>query len=230
MTTIAAGQAARQAPPTTAIVMTGFIDPVGAGLITSLSRPGGNITGIANFGQETTAKSLELLRTIIPGLKRVAALFNPSNPGNRLVMEHLRNQATASGTSIHPIEFRGADKLDSIIDSLVDDSALLVVTDAALFDLREQIAALALRRRLPTTTPYPEFTDVGGLIGYGPSRRAIYRSAATYVKKILDGAKPADLPVEQPTLIELSINMQTAKVLGITIPDSLIARADRVIE
>jgi len=230
VTTIAAGRAARQAAPTAPIVMTGLIDPVGAGLITSLSRPGGNITGISSITQDTTVKAMEVLRTVITRLKTVAVLFNPSNPENRRIVQDLRNQATALQTTIHPIEFKDPDTLDGMIDSLVDDSALLVVGDAALLDLREQIVATALRRRLPTATPIPEFTDVGALIGYGPSRRAIYRGAATYVRKILDGAKPADLPVEQPTFIELSINARTAKALDITIPDSLIARADRVIE
>jgi len=230
VTTIAAGLAARQAAPTTPIVMTGLIDPVGAGLVTSLSRPGGNVTGLSSITQDTTVKALELLRTVIPGLKTVAVLFNPLNPGNRLIIRDLRNQAAALQTTIHLIEFKRPDSLDGMINSLGEDSALLVVGDAALIDLREQIATLALRRRVPTATPIPEFTDVGGLIGYGPSRREIYRRAASYVKKILDGAKPADLPVEQPTLIELSINMRTAKTLDITIPDSLIARADRVIE
>src|SRR5262249_13079716 len=119
---------------------------------------------------------------------------------------------------------------DVTIEAAAGDDALLIVGDAALIDLRERIAALALRHRLPTVSSVPEFTDVGALIGYGPSRRDFYRRAATYVKKILDGAKPADLPVEQPTLIELSINMQTARALGVTIPDSLLALADRVIE
>jgi putative ABC transport system substrate-binding protein len=230
VTTIAAGRAAQQAAPTTPIVMTGLIDPVGNGLVASLSRPGGNITGISSISQDTTVKGLELLRTVVPKLKVVAALFNPLNPGNRLIMEDLRNQAATLEISIHPLEFKGPDTLDSVIDTLVDEGALLIVGDAALIDVREQIAALALHHRLPTVTSVPEFTDVGALIGYGPSRRAIYRSAATYVKKILDGAKPADLPVEQPTLIELSINMQTARALDLTIPDTLIARADRVIE
>jgi putative ABC transport system substrate-binding protein len=230
VTTIPAGQAARQAAPTTPIVMTGLIDPVGAGLVASLSRPGGNVTGLSSITQDTTVKALEVLRTAIPTLKTVAVLFNPLNPGNRRIIQDLRNQATALEATMHPIEFKGPDTLDDMIDSLVDDSALLVVGDSALLDLRERIVATALRRRLPTATPTPAFTDVGALIGYGPSRRALYRGAATYVKKILDGAKPADLPVEQPTLIELSINMRTAKTLGITIPDSLLARADRVVE
>jgi len=230
VTTIQAGRAAQQAAPTTPIVMTGLIDPVGAGLIASLARPGGNTTGISSMTQDMTIKGLELLRAVFPTLKSVATLFNPSNPGNLLVMQNFRDQAATLGIPIHPIEFKGPDALGATIDAATDDTALLVVGDIALVDLRERIVALALQRHLPTVSSVPEFSDVGALLGYGPPRTAFYRSAAIYVKKILNGAKPADLPVEQPTFIELSINMKTAKALGITIPDTLITRADRVIE
>ena len=230
VTTIAAARAAQQVVPTTPLVMTGFIDPVGAGLIASLARPGGNTTGLSSMVQDMTAKGLELLRMIIPTAKTIAALFNPANPGNRLIMEDVRTQAATLAVAIRPIEFRGPAALDATVEAAAGHDGLLVVADAALIDLRERIAVRALQHRLPTVSSVPEFTDAGALIGYGPSRRDIYRRVATYVKKVLDGAKPADLPVEQPTLIELSINMQTAKALGIAIPDVLLARAERVIE
>ena len=131
---------------------------------------------------------------------------------------------------IQPIEFKGSAVLDATLEAAAGRDALLVVADSTLLDLRERIAGLALRHRLPTFCSIPEFTDAGAFVGYGPSRRDSYRRAATYVKKVLEGAKPAGIPVEQPTLIELSINMHTAKALGIVIPDALLARAERVIE
>jgi putative tryptophan/tyrosine transport system substrate-binding protein len=231
-TTIAAAHAAQRAAPGTPIVMTGLIDPVGAGLIASLARPGGNTTGISNMAQDMTSKGLELLRTMVPTARTFATLFNPANLGNHLIMEDVRTQANTLGVTIQPIEFKGPAELDAIFETAASNGpdALLVLGDATLIDLRERIAALALRHRLPTVSSLPELTDAGGLIGYGPSRRDIYRRAANYVRKVINGAKPADLPVEQPTLIELSINMKTAKTLGIAVPDSLLARSNRVIE
>jgi putative ABC transport system substrate-binding protein len=230
VTTIAAARAAQQVAPATPIVMTGLIDPVGVGLIASLARPGNNTTGISNMIQDTSAKGLELIREVAPTAKTIAALFNPNNPGSRLLLEDVRSQAAKLGMTIQPIEFKGSAVLDATLAAAAGRDALLVVADSALLDLDERIAGLALRHRLPTFSSIPEFTDAGALVGYGPSRRDSYRRAATYVKKVLEGAKPADIPVEQPTLIELSINMQTARALGIVIPDAMLARADRVIE
>ena len=230
VSTIPAARIAQQAAPTIPLVMAGLIDPVGAGLIASLARPGNNTTGISNMTQDLTAKGLELLRTVVPTIRTVAVLFNPANPGNRLIMEDVRNKAATLGLTVQPIEFKGPDTLDRTIEAATGNDAFLMVGDAALIDLRDPIAALTLRHRLPTASSIPEFTDAGALIGYGPSRRAFYKLAATYVKKVLDGAKPSDLPVEQPTEIELSINLRTAKALGIVFPDTLIARADRVVE
>jgi putative ABC transport system substrate-binding protein len=230
VTTIAAARAAQQVAPTTPLVMTGLIDPVGVGLIASLARPGNNTTGISNMIQDMSAKGLELIREVAPTAKTTAALFNPNNPGSRLILEDVRSQAAKLAITIQPIEFKGSAQLDATLEAAAGGDALLVVADSTLLDLGERIAGLALRRRLPTFSSIPEFTDVGVLVGYGPSRRDSYRRAATYVKKVLEGAKPAELPVEQPTLIELSINMQTARALGIVIPGTLLARADRVIE
>jgi putative tryptophan/tyrosine transport system substrate-binding protein len=230
VTTIAAARTAQQLAPATPLVMTGLIDPVGAGLIASLARPGGNTTGISNLVQDVTVKGLELLRTAVPKAKLIATLFNPANPGNRLIISELRTQAEMHGLAITAVEFRGAETLEATFGSAANDDALLILGDSALLDLRERIATLALQHKLPSVTSTPEFTDVGALIGYGPSRKDIYRRAAVYVKKVLNGERPGDLPVEQPTRIELSINLKTARTLGITIPDSLLARADRVIE
>jgi putative ABC transport system substrate-binding protein len=230
VTTIAAARAAQQVAPATPIVMTGLIDPVGVGLIASLARPGNNTTGISNMIQDMSAKGLELIHEVAPTAKTVAALFNPNNPGSRLILEDVRSQAAKLGMTIQPIEFKGSAMLDATLEPAAGRDALLVVADSALLDLGERIAGLALRHRLPTFSSIPEFTDAGALVGYGPSRRDSYRRAATYVKKVLEGAKPADIPVEQSTLIELSINMQTARALGIVIPDALLVRAERVIE
>jgi len=230
VTTIAAARAAQQVTPAIPLVMTGLIDPVGVGLIASLARPGNNTTGISNMIQDVSAKGLELIREVAPTAKNIAALFNPNNPGSRLILENVRSQAAKLGMIIQPIEFKGSAVLDVTLDTAAGRDALLVVADSTLLDLGKRIAELALRHRLPTFCSIPEFTDAGTLVGYGTSRRDSYRRAATYVKKLLDGVKPADIPVEQPTLIELSINMQTARALGIVIPNALLARADRVID
>ncbi len=216
VTTIAAARAAQQVAPATPIVMTGLT--------------GNNTTGISNMIQDMSAKGLELIREVAPTAKTIAALFNPNNPGSRLILEDVRSQAAQLGMTIQPIELQGSALLDTTLEAAAGRDALLVVADSTLLDLGERIAGLALGHRLPTFSSIPEFTDAGALVGYGPSRRDSYRRAATYVKKVLEGAKPADIPVEQPTLIELSINMQTARALGIVIPDALLARAERVIE
>jgi putative ABC transport system substrate-binding protein len=233
VTTISAARAAQRATATIPIVMTGLIDPVGLGLISSLARPGGNTTGLSNMAQDVMPKLVEILRSALPTIKVIAILFNPTNPANReLMSKEIPAQAGSIGVTIRPIEFRGAAELEATFTALERQrpEALVVVSDAALYDLRERISDLALKHRLPTIAYVPEFTDVGALMSYGPPRRAMYRRSADYVKRILAGAKPADLPVEQPTQIELSINLQTAKTLGIAIPDGLLARADRVIE
>jgi putative ABC transport system substrate-binding protein len=232
VTTIRAAQAAQRATTTIPIVMTGLIDPVGQGLIASLARPGRNTTGLANLAQDVMPKLVEILRGPFPAIKVVGVLFNPANPGNRELFQAMPSQVGPLGVTVHAVEFSGAKELDGTFVVLAKQppEALVIMSDAALYDLREPISALALRHGLPTIAYVPEFTDAGTLMSYGPPRRAMYRRAAEYVKKILSGARPADLPVEQPTQIELSINLHTAKILGITIPDTLLARADRVIE
>jgi putative ABC transport system substrate-binding protein len=234
VTTISAARAAQRASSTIPIVMTGLIDPVGQGLIASLARPGGNTTGLANLAQDVMPKLVEILRTTFPTIKVVAMLFNPANPANRKLSEAMPTQANSLGVTVRLVEFKAAAELDATFAALTitqqPPEALVIMSDAALYDLREPISALALKYRLPAIAYVPEFTDAGTLMSYGPPRQAMYRYAAVYVKKILTGVKPADLPVEQPTQVELSINLRTAKALGITIPDTVLARADRVIE
>jgi putative ABC transport system substrate-binding protein len=232
VTTIAAARAAQRLVPPVPIVMTGLISPVDAGLIKSLARPGGNITGVSSMIQDVTTKSLEFLLAMVPKAAVVAALYNPANPTNRPMFDEAHAYAAAKGLTLRAVELKSPAELDRTFDAMMSGhpDALLVISDATLIDLRERVAALALQARLPTSSSIPEMTDAGALIGYGPPRRSFYRRSATYVKKILDGASPADLPVEQPTLIEMSINLKTAKALGITVPDALSARADRVIE
>ena len=160
----------------------------------------------------------------------IVALFNPANPSNRKLMDSA--EAASMGVTFQPMELKTPVELDAAFTAVAPQrpDALLVMADATLMDMREPVVTLALRHRLPIISSYPEFTDAGALIGYGPSRRDNYRRCAYYVKKILDGTKPSDLPVEQPTRIELSINLKTAKILHISIPDSVLARADRVLE
>lgn len=231
-TTIAAVRAAQHASATIPIVMTTINDPVGAGLITSLARPGGSTTGIANLSEDVTQKALEILREIIPTATVIAALFNPANPSNVAMLDKMRSYARTVGAMVNPTEFTAPRELEQTFATIAGQhpDALLVINDAAFLDLRARIMELALRHRLPVASSFPELTDAGALAGYGPSRVALYRRSAYYVKRILDGAKPADLPVEQPTRIELSVNLTTAKALGILIPDSFLARVDRVIE
>jgi putative tryptophan/tyrosine transport system substrate-binding protein len=232
VTTISAARAAQRASATIPIVMTGLIDPVGQGLIASLARPGGNTTGLANLAQDVMPKLVEILRATFPTIRDIAILFNPANPANVELSKAMPSQASSIGVTVRMVEFRSVGELDATFAALAQQppEALVVMSDAALYDLREPISALALRYRLATIAYVPEFTDAGALMSYGPPRRAMYRRAADYVKKILTGAKPADLPVQQPTQVELSINLHTARALGITVPDSLLARADRVIE
>ena len=231
VTTIRAAQAAQRATSTIPIVMTGLIDPVAQGLIASLARPGGNTTGLANLAQDIMPKLVEILRGPFPSIRDIAVLFNPTNPANRAIAPTLASQAQSVGVTVRLVDFKPGE-LDAAFAGLTQrpPEALIVMSDAALYDLREPISALALKYRLPTIAYVPEFTDAGALMSYGPPRRAMYHRSASYVKRILAGAKPADLPVEQPTQVELSINSHTAKALGVTIPDTVLARADRVIE
>jgi putative ABC transport system substrate-binding protein len=231
-TTIAAVRSAQRASVTIPIVMSTINDPVGAKLVASLARPGGNTTGIANLSEDLTPKVLEILRAIIPRAIAIGVLFNPTNPSNPAMLEKIRAYAGTIGVTVESAELKAPKELERVFGAIARrrPDALLVINDASILDLRARIMALALQHGLPVASSFPEFTDAGALVGYGPPRLDLYRRAAYYVKRILDGTKPADLPVEQPTRIELSVNLKTAKTLGIAIPDSFMARIDRVIE
>jgi putative ABC transport system substrate-binding protein len=231
-TTIAAVRAAQRVAPDIPIVMTSINDPIGAGLVASLARPGGNTTGIANMTEDLTPKVMDILRVVVPRAKRIAVLYNPANPSNKPMLERIQASIGKSGAAIDATPFKSPAEIEATFTTIAKESpdALLVINDATIIDLRERIASLALSHRIPAFSSIPEMTDVGGIAAYGTPRADLYRRSAYYVKRIFDGSKPADLAVEQPTRIELSINLKTANALGITIPDTLLARADRVIE
>jgi putative tryptophan/tyrosine transport system substrate-binding protein len=214
------------------VLMLHINDPVANGLIASLARPGGNTTGLSNLNEDLTPKLLDILRAVLPEARVVAVLLNPRNPSNLLLLDGARGEARSRGVTLRPVEFKAPDALEKIFEALGRDrpDALMMLADATLLDLRDRIAALALRHRIGAISTYPELTALGGLVSYGTRRSAFYRRAGYYVRKILDGAKPADLPVEQPARFELSVNLKTAKLLGIAVADSFLARADEVIE
>jgi len=230
--TVAAARAAQRASSTIPIVMALMNDPVGNGLVASLARPGGNTTGMASLGQDVTPKHLELLHTVLPKATTIAALFNPTNPSNLPILDSVRVQAARQGITVQDFAVNTPDELNVALNTIVTErpDALLVIPDAAIQDLAVHIVSLALQHRIPVISTNSDITGIGGLISYGVSRRDAYRRSAYFVKKVLDGAMPADLPVEQPTQVLLSVNLKTAKALGLTVPPSLLVAADEVIE
>ena len=225
--------AARKATETIPIVMIAVRDPVGTGLIASLARPGGNLTGVAGYaGLEIVAKQLELLKETVPKLRRVAVLSNPANAYHRLAIKEAHAAARSLGVQLQLLQARGSNEFDAAFAAMAKERAggLLVLSDAMLNAHRAQIADLAARGRLPAAYAVRESVEAGGLMSYGPSFLDLHRRSAAYVDKILKGAKPADLPVEQPTQFELVINLKTAKALSLTMPPSLLRQADEVIE
>jgi putative ABC transport system substrate-binding protein len=230
--TVAAARAAQRASSTIPIVMALMNDPVGNGLVASLARPGGNTTGMASLGQDVTPKQLELLYTVLPKATTIAALFNPTNPSNLPILDNIRAQAASRGITVRDFAVNTPDELNVALNTIVTErpDALLVIPDAAIQDLAVHIVSLALQHRIPVISTNSDITGIGGLISYGVSRRDAYRRSAYFVKKVLDGAMPADLPVEQPTQVLLSVNLKTAKALGLTVPPSLLVAADEVIE
>jgi len=223
----------RRETQTIPIVMVFSSDPAGAGFVASLARPGGNVTGLSTLSSEISGKKLELLREVIPGLSRVALLWNPDSRGNLLDYKETEAAARSLHIELQSVElFRGED-LDRAFSAVTKGraQALIVPTGNPItVARRDQVASFARRSRLPSIYGAREYVDDGGLMSYGPGAADLFRRAATYVDKILKGAKPADLPVEQPTKFELVINLKTAKALGLTIPPSLLRRADHVIQ
>jgi putative ABC transport system substrate-binding protein len=225
-------RAAKQATSAIPIVMTTSSYPDKIGLVDSLSRPGGNVTGLSNVGPELSGKKLELLKEIAPTISRVAVLSNPASPVEPLTVRELSTAARAVGIEIQSVEVRSPDDFSAAFAALSSSRvhALLALGNPINFRGRQLIADFALRKRLPSIYDERLFVDAGGLMSYAPSFTDSFRHAATYVDKILKGAKPADLPVEQPTKFELIINVKTAKILGLTIPPSLLLRADQLLE
>ncbi len=224
--------AAKNATKTIPIVMIGVGDPVGIGLVASLARPGGNMTGVTNIVVEIGGKMLELLKEAVPGVARVAVLSVPTNPVNRLQLKEIEGAARTLGIQLQSLEVRDPNEFEKAFSAMTREraGALIVLPDALTFLHRIRIVDLAAKNRLPTMYGGKEFVDAGGLLSYGLSWPDMYRRAATYVDKILKGAKPVDLPVERPTRLELVINIKTAKALGLTIPQSMFIRADEIIQ
>jgi putative ABC transport system substrate-binding protein len=227
-----ATRAAKRATSAIPIVMTTSSYPDKIGLVDSLSRPGGNVTGLSNIGPELSGKKLELLKEIAPKVSRVAVLFNPASEVEPLTVRELAAAAPAVGIEIQSAEVRSPDDFSAAFAALSPSRvhALLALGNPINFRGRQLIADFALKNRLPSIYDERLFVEAGGLMSYAPSFTDAFRRAATYVDKILKGAKPADLPIEQPTKLELVINLKTAKVLGLAISPSLLQRADHVIE
>jgi len=223
--------AARQATTVIPIVFAGAGDPVGAGLVASLARPGGNVTGLSTLTPDLAAKRLEILREVVPGLRRLAIL---TNLGNRLAVLEMREVQAAASTfrlDVVALEIQRGEDIAPIFEPLKGRAdALYVCLDPLLLTNRIRINTLALTARLPMMTATRDAVEVGGLVSYGPNFPESWRRAGDYVDKILRGAKPADIPVEQPTKFDLAINLTTAKALGLEVPPTLLARADEVIE
>jgi putative ABC transport system substrate-binding protein len=221
----------KEATSTIPIVMATSGDPVGAGLIASLARPGGNITGLSSVAPDLTGKRLQLLKEAVPKVSRVAILHNSTVLGTVLGVKEAQVAARTLRLTVHPLEVRAPDDLGPAFDAMTREraEALFLFGDPFTITHQRRILDLAAKRRLPTTCDWLESAG-GCLISYGPNRLDMFRRVATFVDKILKGAKPADLPVEQPTRFELVINMKTAKALGLTIPQSVLFRADQVIK
>lgn len=225
-------QAAKNATATIPIVMAGIIDPVATGFVASLSRPGGNITGLSMMAPELAGKQLELVKEVLPGVKRVALLGNPLNAGTAPQVQLAQEAARALGLQLQSLEARDPDEIDRAFATMSKEQAgaVIVLTDALLVAHATRIADLAAKHRVPAVYSVTDYIEVGGLMSYGGSVHERYRRTAVFVDRILRGAKPADLPVEQPTRFELIVNLRTARGLSITIPPSVLARADRVVQ
>jgi putative ABC transport system substrate-binding protein len=213
------------------IVMVGSADPLGSGFIASLARPGGNITGLSTLSPELSGKRLVLLREVLPGISRLAVLLNPADPAKTLDVRELQSAARALGLHLQTLEVRGPGDFEAAFARMTEErvEALMALGDPLTVTYRIQIVDLAARSRLPAIYDLREFVDAGGLMSYGPSLPELFRRAAAYVDKILKGAKPADLPLEQPTKFELAVNLKAAEALGLTIPPLFLFQADEVI-
>ena len=223
---------AKQSIDSIPIVMANVLDPVGSGFVASLARPGGNITGLSALTSELAGKRLDLIRETFPSVTRVAALFDPQDDSKIAEMKDAQTVAKSAGLKLQGIEVRSASDFESAFKAVVKDRAevLLILQNALTTTGRKPIVDLATKHRLATVWADSVLMDAGGLMSYGPNTADMFRRAATYVDKILKGAKPADLPVEQPKKFEFIINLKAAKQIGLTIPPNVLARADRVIK
>jgi putative ABC transport system substrate-binding protein len=224
--------AAKNATKTIPVVMVAG-DPVGLGLIASLARPGGNITGVSQgVGVDALGKELELLKEIAPDVRRVAVLSNPANASHQPAIREVNVAARSLGVQLQLLEARGPNEFDGAFAAMSNEraGALLVLQDSVFQRHRARVAGLAAKNRLPAMYGVSEYVKAGGLISYGPNLPDVFRHSATFVDKILRGANPADLPVQQPTKFELTINLKAAKALGLTIPPAVLARADEIIQ
>ena len=224
--------AVKQQTQTIPIVMAISIDPVATGFVSSLARPGGNITGLSTMSPELAAKRLELLREAVPGLSRVAIMWNTNVPGNLLEYKQAGDAARSMRLQLQSVEVSSVDDFERAFSALKTGGAqALIVAGSGLTSTNaRQIASLAMKHRLPSMVSSRDRVDAGGLIAYGPNLAEMWRRATTYVDKILKGAKPGDLPIEQPSKFELIINLKTARALGLTLPQSLLLRADEIIQ
>jgi putative ABC transport system substrate-binding protein len=229
----AATVAARNTTKTIPIVMIGVANPVALGVVTSLARPGGNVTGLAyGVGSESSSKGLELLKEAVPRANRVAVLWSAGNPSGPAMISDLKATASALGLQLQPLGVRGPGEFEGAFAAMAREraDALLVISDAMFSRHHASLAELAMKARLPSMHGFREYVEVGSLMSYGTSVDGLFRRAPVFVDRILRGAKPADLPVEQPTQFELVINLKTARALGLAIPQSLVLRAEQVIE
>jgi putative tryptophan/tyrosine transport system substrate-binding protein len=224
-------RAAIEATKTIPIVVAHFEDPVREGFVDSLARPGGNVTGLSRMSGDLEGKRLELLKETVPRLRRVGVFFNPSNPTNVLVLKEVEKAAQGLGLQLQPLAADDSGDLQARLDSMSRErtEAIVIITDRLIANHRKRIVEFAVKNRLPIMLPTSTTIDEA-LMSYAPSNADLFRRAATYVDKILKGAKAADLPIEQPTKFELVINLKTAKQIGLTIPPNVLARADRVVK
>lgn len=231
--TIASVRAAQQLSPPLQIVMISINNPVEVGLIGSLARPGRNTTGMSVLAEDLTPKLLDLARELLPSAKTIGALFNPSNPSNPVLLGRLQKASGAAGMTVAPVELKSSAGLDAAFAAVAaarPDILVLIPDLGTTVDLAENIASFASERKLPSISIVPDYARLGGLLGYGVPSRALFTKSAYFLKRIIDGTNAGDLPVEQPTQVELALNLKTARTLGLTVPASLIARADQVTE
>ena len=227
-----AALAVKEKTKTVPLVVVAAGDPVGTGLVQNLARPEGNLTGLSSIAPDLEGKRLQLLREVVPTLSRVAMFFNSLNPFHVASVRQAGAAAQTLGLKLQPLDIRSADDFDSAFAAIRKErpDALFILADRVFLHNRQRIMDLAAEQRLPSINAYEELVEAGGLLSYGPSYEDMHKRAATYVDKILKGAKPGSLPIEQPTKFTFTINLKTAKALGVTIPSQLLGLADRLVE